>query len=144
MENQQTRERHKKKSLRRYLNVKSCIARLEIKRDDLELRLSSPRSPNLSGMPRGGTPVTTLDLIADKSELEERISRLKEKSKILKRDILAEIDTLEDSRYCEILEAYFIDGYTLSEIAEENGYTDRHIFRLYSEAITLLALKDEN
>ena len=143
MENQQTRESNKKRSLRRYQKNKSCITRLEEKLYDLELRLSSPRSPNMSGMPRGGTPVTTSDLIADKMELEERISRLKEKGKILKRDILAEIDTLEDSRYCEILEAYFIDGYTLSEIAEDNGYTDRHIYRLYSEAITILALKDE-
>lgn len=143
MENRQVQERNKKKSLRRYQKNLSCIARLENKLNDLESRLSNPRSPNLSGMPRGSTPVTISDLIADKEELKERIEKLKVKGRKLKREILEEIDTLEDSRYCEVLEAYFIDGYTLSEIAEDNGYTDRHTYRLYSEAITILALKDK-
>ena len=143
MEEQQIRESDKKRYLRRYRKNLSCIARLEEKLNLLEVRLSSPRSPNLSGMPRGGTPVTTSDLIADKIELEERIARLREKSKILKREILEEIDSLEDPRYCEVLEAYFIDGYTLEQIAEKECYTDRHVFRLYSEAITILTRNDK-
>ena len=143
MENQQIRESDKKRFLRRYRKNLSCIVRLEKKLSLLETRLSSPGSPNLSGMPRGGTPVTLSDLVADKTELEERIARLKEKGKILKREILEEIDSLEDPRYCEVLEAYFIDGYTLEQIAEKECYTDRHVFRLYSEAITVLARNDK-
>ena len=143
MEDQQTRESNKKRYLRRYKNNLSCIARLEEKLKLLENRLSSPGSPKLSGMPRGGTPITMADLTADKIELEQRIARLKEKSKILKREILEEIDSLEDPRYCEVLEAYFIDGYTLEQIAEKECYTDRHVFRLYSEAITILTNNDK-
>ena len=119
MEDQQSREHDKKRYLKRYRNNLSCIDRLEEKLNLLEVRLSSSRSPNLSGMPRGGTPVTTEDLIADKIELENRIARLKAKSKILKSEILEEIYSLEDPRYCEVLEAYFIDGYTLEKIAEK-------------------------
>lgn len=142
MEDQQVRERNKKRELRRYKNNCSCIARLEEKLKNIESRLSSIKSPSFSGMPRGGIPVSPSDLVADKIELEERIERLKEKGKILKRDILEEIDSLENPRYCEVLEAYFIDGYSLEEIAEKEGYNDRHVYRLYSKAINLLILKD--
>ena len=92
-------------------------------------------------MPRGGTPVTIEELLSDKIELEERIERLKGKSKNLKRKILEEIDTLEDPRYCEVLESFFIDNKTLETIAEDEGYTIRHVYRLYSEAIKVLALQ---
>ena len=143
MEEQQSRENDKKRYLRRYRKIISCIDRLEEKRRSLEIRISSIGSPKLSGLPRGGTPVTPTDLIIEKLDLEERISRLREKSKVLKKEILEEIDSLEDPRYCEILEAYFIDGYSLEKIAERECYSDRHVFRLYSEAITLLTRNDK-
>ena len=94
-------------------------------------------------MPRGGKPVTVEDLILDKTELEERIERLRTKGKALRSEILAEIDTLEDTRYAEVLESFFIDGYTPEEIADNEGYTVRHVYRLYSEAITFLALNKQ-
>ena len=144
MENQESREQDKKRFLRRYRKNVLCVSRLEEKLDFLNSRLTSPKAPSLSGMPRGGTPITTSDLIAEKIELEERIARLKEKGKILKSEILEEIDTLEDPRYCEVLEAFFIDGCSLDDIAKKECYTDRHVYRLYSKAITLLTLKDEN
>ena len=71
----------KKKSLKRYRKNKYCITRLEEKLALLDRKIKSVNSPNLSGMPRGGVPVTMEDLIADKIELEERIKRLKVKAK---------------------------------------------------------------
>ena len=131
----------KKRSLKRYKKNNACIDRLEEKLLLLNERIKSVKSPNYSGMPRGGTPVTIEELLSDKIELEERIERLKGKSKNLKRKILEEIDTLEDPRYCEVLESFFIDNKTLETIAEDEGYTIRHVYRLYSEAIKVLALQ---
>ena len=142
MENQQSREQDKKRFLRRYRKNVLCVARLEEKLKILDSRLTSPRTPSLSGMPRGGTPITTSDLITDKIELEDRIARLKEKGKIIKSEIVEEIDTLDDPRHCEVLEAYFIDGYSLKDIAKKECYTDRHVFRLYSDAIALLVANE--
>lgn len=133
----------KKRSLKRYKKNKALIGRLEEKLALLEDRLTSVRSPRFSDMPRGGKPVTVEDLILDKTELEERIERLRTKGKGLRSEILAEIDTLEDTRYAEVLESFFIDGYTLEEIADNEGYTVRHVYRLYSEAITFLALNKQ-
>lgn len=125
----------KKRSLKRYRNNLACIDRLEEKLTLLDERIKSVKSPNYSGMPRGGTPITTEELISDKVDLEKRIKRLKDKGKKYKDQILEEIDSLEDLRYCEVLEAYFIECMSISEIAEEMGYTDRYIYDLYKDAV---------
>ena len=125
----------KKRSLKRYRVNRACIGRLEEKLTLLDERIKSVKSPNYSGMPRGGTPVTVEELLSDKIDLEKRIKRLKDKSKIVKDQILEEIDSLEDPRYCEVLESYLIDCKNMSEISEDMGYTDRYIYDLYRNAI---------
>lgn len=133
----------KKRSLKRYKKNLSCIERLEAKLETLDTRMTSVRSPKLSDMPRGGQPVTTEDMILEKIELEERIERLKAKSKKLRSETLEEIDRVEDPRYSEILEGFFIECKSLEEIAENTGYTIRHVYRLYSEGVTFLALDQD-
>ena len=98
----------------------------------------------MSGMPRGGTPITTADLIADKCELESRIAKLKSKAARIRSEILDEIDLLDDSRYVDVLEAYFIDGLTMDEVAARYCYTVRHAYRLYQDAILILAFESQN
>lgn len=141
MENQDIQEiASKKRFLKRYRKNLNCISRLEEKLNLLDIKLHSVRSSNLSGMPRGGQPITIEDLISDKSDLENRIERLKEKGKNLKREILEEIDSLDEPRYCMVLEGFFIDCLSLEDIAENEGYTVRHIYRLYHDAVKYLAL----
>lgn len=130
----------KKWFLKRYRKNEACIERLENKLAIMDERITTIKSPSLSGMPRGGVPVTIDDLMSDKVDLEDRIKRLKAKRRDLKKAVCKEIDSLEDPRYCEVLEAYFIDGLSFDDIAEELGYTERHVKKLYSEAITFLSL----
>lgn len=125
----------KKRYLRRYRKTLALIDRLRFKVAILEDRIGSPRSPNLSGMPRGGNPITDEDLIADKLEIEDRISRLEIKASNYKKEILDVIDELEDTRYAEVLESFFIGCKDFETIAEENNYTTRHVARLYKEGI---------
>lgn len=139
MENHSFQEiTNKKRFLKRYRKNQECILRLEAKVTFLDEKIKSVKSPNYSGMPRGGTPVTTAELLSDKMELEERISRLKSKGKKIKKEILEEIDSLEESRYCEVLEAFCIDCKSMDEIAEDMGYSTRWIYDLYSEAVDKL------
>ena len=130
----------KKRYLKRYRKNIACINRLEEKLYLLDERIKSVKSPSLSGMPRGSVPVTIDELISDKLELEKRIARLKKKSKNIKSEILEEIDSLDDPRYCEILEAYFIECLSIEDIAEREMYTTRHVYRLYDKAVSILAL----
>ena len=136
----QENEKSKKRFLRRYQNNLSCISRLEAKLVILDERITTIKSPNYSGMPRGGVPVTLEDLIADKDDLERRIKKLRVKGRDLKRSVYEAIDSLEDPRYCEVLEAHFIEGLDFGDIAEEMGYTERHVYTLYAEAIRCFSL----
>lgn len=138
----ETLKAKKKRSLKRYRKNNECIKRLENKLALLNDRITGLKSPNLSGMPRGGVPVSLDDLLSDKNDLQDRIKRLKAKGRALKSAIYEEIDSLEDPRYCEILEAFFVDCLSFGEIAEELCYTERHVISLYTEAITTLAVND--
>lgn len=130
----------KKRYLRRYKKNRGLIERLKDKVESLDDRIVGLKSPSMSGMPRGGTPVTTEDLIAEKDEVIRRIKRLESKAGLLKEEILDKIDELEDSRYAEILESYFIDLKDFDTISDETGYTIRHVIRLYSEAINTMSI----
>lgn len=141
MENNDIQEIAKtKRYLKRYRKNRACVNRLEEKLYLLDERIKSVRTSSLSGMPRGGVPVTMDELLSDKIDLENRIKRLQRKGKTIKLEILEEIDSLDDPRYCEILEAYFIEGLSMEAIAERVAYTPRHIYRLYDKAVTLLAI----
>ena len=130
----------KKRYLRQYRKNRALVNRLKSKIKNLDERMTSLRSPTLSDMPRGGTPITKEDMIAEKDELIDRLSRLEDKGRKIKAELLDKIDDLDDPRYAEVLESYFIDCKTLEDIADENNYTMRHIVRLYSSAIKSIDL----
>ena len=132
----------KKKYLKRYRKNTAMISRLNAKLEDLNQRIYTVKAPSLSGLPRGGDPVTLADLVADKTDLEERIDRLKDKGRGIRREILSKIDDLDDTRYAEILEAFCIECKDFEEIADETGYNVRHVIRLYSEGIGAIVIAD--
>ncbi len=134
-------QERKKRYLKRYRKNCMLIERLKEKRDNLDGRIVGLKSPGLSDMPRGGTPISKEDLIAEKLEIEERIDRLTTKGKKYKSEILDHIDELDDPRYVEILESFFIGCKDFGEIAEDNNYTVRHVIRLYSEAINRMSIE---
>ena len=145
MENQFSQEiKNKKQSLKRYRVNRVCVNRLEEKLTLLDERIKSAKSPNYSGMPRGGTPVTIAELLSDKVDLEKRIQRLKDKGKKLKDSILEEIDSLEDPKQADVLEMFLIDCNTIEEIAEDMGYTDRYIYDLYRDAVNALVFNNNS
>lgn len=142
MNNEGVREiDRKKKYLKRYKKNLELIKRLNQKLEVLNARIYGVRSQALNGMPRGGEPVQIADLISDKKELEDRIDRLTERGLIYKAEILERIDSLDDTRYAEILEAFFIDCKDFDIIAKDTGYTLRHVIRLYSEGVGALSLE---
>lgn len=135
----------KKRYLKRYRKNRALISRLKLKIKNLDDRIRGIRSPGFSDMPRGGTPITKEDLTAEKVDIERRIERLEAKGKIIKKEIVDIIDELEDPRYAEILESFLIDCKDFGDIAEDNGYSTRHVERLYGEAIkAVVGIMSEN
>lgn len=71
-------------------------------------------------------------------ELQSRINAHRDKSRRIRRDILDRIDQLEDVKQAEVLSLYFVDCQSIEEIAAELSYSERHVRRLYSDAINEL------
>ena len=124
----------KKKWLYRYRDNKLKIKRLENKLKEIDSRMKSPRSVTFSNMPKGER-ITVEDFISEKEDLEKRIVLQKKKGLVYRQEIVAVIDEMENSKYAEVLELWFIDGYNADEIAEAMGYSTRYIFSLYSKAL---------
>ena len=125
----------KKRWLYRYRNNQLKIARLQEKLSTLEVRITSIKSPNYTGMPRGGTPITIDDLLSDKLILINRIKRLEDKGTEYRHEILEAIDSLENYKHADVLERWFIGGSSVGDIGEAIGYSTTYIFRLYSQAL---------
>ena len=133
----------KKRSwFRRYTKQINIIKRLENRRETLEERITSIRSPSYTGLPRGGTRITIEDLITDKAEIEERIRRAKDRALSIRREILEVIDSIGDVNLCEVLEYRYIDGLDPEEISEVMGYGARHIQRFLSQAVEEIEIPD--
>lgn len=130
--------KEKKKFLKRYLRIMKRVERLENKRAQLDARLTSISGRPITDMPRGGIPMNMNDVLANKLETEERITRLTRESMDIRKEIFGLLDGLTDVRHVEVLELFFIDGLQVEDIAERMGYTTRHTMRFYTDAIKKL------
>ena len=132
----------KKYFLKRYRNYLTRINRLEEQLASVNERLVGLQSKVMTDMPGGGLPITKDDLLEKKEELQHRIDTLTNTSKKVRREILDCIDILDDFRFAEILEAYFIELKTLEEIAEEKHYSIRHCGFLYAKALETINVNE--
>jgi DNA-directed RNA polymerase specialized sigma24 family protein len=100
----------------------------------LRAKLESGRMSSVTGMPRGGSSDWTQT--ADKLiELEQAVNR---RTRELVRWKLAAIDAIrsvEEPRLAEVLELYYIDGFTWEQVAERMGYEVRTVYRLHGAAL---------
>lgn len=145
MDDSQIKESERKKRyLKRYKKNLALINRLENKLTDLNERIYKIKSTNFSAMPKGSKPIDLSDLVSDKEELIARIKRLQNRGKILKTETLILIDELEDVRYAEILESFFIDCKSFEDIAEDTGYSTRYVIKIYMKAISNVSIESLN
>ena len=77
-------------------------------------------------------------------ELEDTINQRVRELEAVKVEILNKINALDDSRYRQVLKLYYVDGYTLEEIAVQMHYSFKHISRLKYEAITAMRDAKQN
>lgn len=114
--------------------IDEAMERLE----HMRAKLEAGRMSNLTGMPRGGAVdwTETADRVI---ELERRVnSRIREMVR-QKQAAMDAIDRVEEARLREVLELYYLDGYTWEQVAETMGLSDRHVKRLHG--IALLRVK---
>ena len=132
----------KKSFLKRYRNYLIRIERLEEKLLSIDNQLEGMSSKRISDMPTGGLPVTVEDILNRKDETKKRIQRLIDNSVSVKSEIYEVIDHIDDYRFAEVLEAYFIECKTLEFIAEEKHYSIRHVGFLYGKGIEMIQINE--
>lgn len=134
----------KKYFLKRYRNYLFRINRLEEKLFQIDNQLIGLKSRQITDMPRGGTPLTKDDLLIKKEETEHRIQNLVDISRVVRMEIIDSLDTIDDYRFSEVLESYFIEGQTLEAIAENKNYSIQHVGYLYGKGLDLVQIVEND
>ncbi len=100
----------------------------------LRAQLEAGRMSQITGMPRGGAAdwtATADSLIL----LERRVNaRIREMVR-LKQAAQDAIDAVEEARLREVLELYYIDGFTWEQVAKRMRLDKRWVFRLHDRAL---------
>ena len=108
----------------------------------LRARLETGRMAQISDMPRGGSSDWT-DTANALIDLEHTMNaQIREMCKV-KRLAMEVIEAVEEARYREVLELYYLDGFTWEQVAEQMGYDLRWIYRLHGRALKKVRVPKE-
>ena len=108
----------------------------------IRARLGAGRMSSVTGMPRGGAKdwTETADRLI---ELEQAVNA---RTRELVRWKLAAIDAIRsvgEPRLAEVLELYYIDGFTWEQVAERMGLDLRWVYRLHGRALMMVKVPEE-
>lgn len=131
-----------KEFLRRARAVDRRVDEATERVERLRARLEAGRMSSVTGMPRGGSGdwTQTADRLI---ELEQAVN---ERTRELVRWKLAAIDAIravEEPRLAEVLELYYIDGFTWEQVAERMGLNLRWVYRLHGKALMMVRVPEE-
>ena len=131
-----------KEFLRRVREIDRRIDETQERLDRMRARLEAGRSSNLSGMPRGGALdwTETADRVI---ELERRYNGQIRDMCRLKQAAVTAIDRVEEANLREVLELYYLDGFTWEQVAERMNYEVRWIYILHGRALREVRVPDE-
>ena len=123
-----------KEFLRRARNVDRRVDEAQERVERLRARLEAGRMSQITGLPRGGASdwTETADRLI---ELERRVNSRTRELVRWKLAAMDAIDLVEEANLREVLELYYIDGYTWEQVATRMGYSERQILRLHGTAL---------
>ena len=126
--------KHNKAYLMQYRKMHTKIERLKDKLERLNERY------NLKGVSYSSQPSSTVtqtldDILAQKEYIEGKISKLTGDAIKISNEIQDKLLDLDNQLEAEILDLYFLESHSLSEIANILCYSERQIERLYVKGI---------
>lgn len=130
----------KKRWLNRYQKILDKLSMQEEELARLDDEILKTKSPNYSGMPRGGKGKDLEDLIQEKVLLEDIINDTCRRKVEIQSEILRAIYELSDPRKIIVLKRYHLNGKGFNTISDELGYSVRHVRRFYSQGVEELKI----
>lgn len=131
-----------KEFLRRARQVDRRVDEAQERVERLRAKLESGRMSAVTGMPRGGAGdwTQTADRLI---ELEQRVNTQTREMVRWKLAAIDAIRSVEDDRLSEVLELYYIDGFTWDQVAERMGLDKRWVFRMHGRALMKINVPKE-
>ena len=131
-----------KEFLRRARNVDRRVDEATERVDRLRAKLEAGRMSRITGMPRGGSEDWTAT--ADKLiELEKRVNARIRDLCALKHSAMDAIDRVDEARLREVLELYYIDGFSWDQVAQRMELDVRQVFRLHGRGLQRINVPKE-
>lgn len=126
--------KHNKAYLMRYRKIHTKIDRLKDKLNRLNERYDL-KGVSYSSEPSSSVKKTLDDVLAQKEYLENKLDEMVSESIDIKNEITEKLLDLDNQLEATVLDFYFLEQYSLNDIADELSYSDRHIERLYVDGI---------
>lgn len=123
-----------KEFLRRARDVDRRVDEAQERVDRLRAKLEAGRLSRVTGMPRGGGAdwTETADRLI---ELERVVNARTREWVRWKLDAIDAIRSVGEPRLAEVLELYYIDGFTWEQVAQRMGITERWALILHGRAL---------
>ena len=131
-----------KEFLRRAREVDRRVDEATERAERLRARLEAGRMSSVTGMPRGGGAdwTETADRLI---ELERVVNARTREWVRWKLDAIDAIRAVEEPRLAEVLELYYIDGFTWEQVAQRMGLDVRWVYRLHGKALLCVKVPEE-
>lgn len=126
--------KHNKAYLMRYRKIHTKIDRLKDKLNRLNERYDL-KGVSYSSEPSSSVKKTLDDVLAQKEYLENKIDEMVSESIDIRNEITEKLLDLDNQLEATVLDFYFLERYSLNDIADELSYSDRQIERLYVDGI---------
>lgn len=126
--------KHNKAYLMRYRKIHTKIDRLKDKLNRLNERYDL-KGVSYSSKPSSSVKKTLDDVLAQKEYLENKIDEMVSESIDIRNEIAEKLLDLDNQLEATVLDFYFLEQYSLNDIADELSYSDRQIERLYVDGI---------
>ncbi|MGN8885176.1 sigma-70 family RNA polymerase sigma factor [Ligilactobacillus salivarius] len=126
--------KHNKAYLMRYRKIHTKIDRLKDKLNRLNERYDL-KGVSYSSEPSSSVKKTLDDVLAQKEYLENKLNKLIDESYNIRNDIMDKLLDLDNQLEATVLDFYFLEQYSLNDIADELSYSERQIERLYIDGI---------
>lgn len=128
--------------LRQVRMVDRRVDELSERLDRIRAKLEAGRMSTITGMPRGGASdwTATADRLI---ELELRVNAQIREMVRRKLEAIDAINAVEEDRLREVLELYYIDGFTWDQVAERMELDKRWVFRLHGRALLKIIVPNE-
>ena len=131
-----------KEFLRRARAVDRRVDEATERVERIRAKLEAGRMSSLTGMPRGGGAdwTETADRLI---ELEQAVNQRTRELVRWKLAAIDAIDQVEEARLREVLELYYIDGFTWEQVAQRMGVDVRTVYRLHGRALLWVVVPEE-